>query len=557
MASLIPDYEYDIFISYRQKDNKGDKWVSEFVDALKTELESTFKEEISVYFDINPHDGLLETHDVDASLKEKLKCLIFIPIISRTYCDPKSFAWEHEFKAFVESASNDQFGLKIKLPNGNYSNRILPVRIHNLDSADIKLFESEIGGVLRSIDFVYKETGVNRQLRAKDDDIIKNSGQILYRDQINKVAMAVKDIIESMKSHVTDDNAKGKEFHNKEKDKRKKIFPEVPVAIERGEIKEKLLSEELRPERKVKIKRSPFNSQIRVGGVLLTIAILLAAFLFINHRTNVKWAKEKAVPEIYELADAGKYTDAFVLAKQAEKYIPDDPKLKKLWPDFSNSINSFSDPPGAMVYRRDYNAIDTNWIFVGETPLNNVRIPYSYSMIKLLKDGFQTVYDATNSSVLRHRFYILDRIGSLPKNMVHIPGIEISFPRSSPADSNSVDLRDFLIDKFEVTNKEYKVFVDSGGYLKKRYWNHPFEKEGKALSWEQAMSAFIDKTGRHGPSTWEGGITRRRKIIIQWVVLAGTKQQHTQNLQGNHFLLFITGEELQGLIFLPIYLLYY
>jgi len=25
MASVIPGYEYDIFISYRQKDNKGDK----------------------------------------------------------------------------------------------------------------------------------------------------------------------------------------------------------------------------------------------------------------------------------------------------------------------------------------------------------------------------------------------------------------------------------------------------------------------------------------------------------------------------------------------------
>ena len=32
MASIIPGYEYDIFISYHQKDNKGDRWVSEFVD---------------------------------------------------------------------------------------------------------------------------------------------------------------------------------------------------------------------------------------------------------------------------------------------------------------------------------------------------------------------------------------------------------------------------------------------------------------------------------------------------------------------------------------------
>ena len=141
MASLISGYEYDIFISYRQKDNKGDRWVSEFVDALKTELESTFKEEISVYFDINLHDGLLETHDIDASLKDKLKCLIFIPIISRTYCDPKSFAWEHEFKAFVEEASKDSFGLKIKLPNSNVASRVLQVRIHDLDTGDVKLFE--------------------------------------------------------------------------------------------------------------------------------------------------------------------------------------------------------------------------------------------------------------------------------------------------------------------------------------------------------------------------------------------------------------------------------
>ena len=125
MASLISGYEYDIFISYRQKDNKGDRWVSEFIDALKTELESTFKEEISVYFDINPHDGLLETHAVNASLKGKLKCLIFIPVISQTYCDPRSFAWQHEFCAFNKMAKEDQFGRDIRLTSGNVTSRIL------------------------------------------------------------------------------------------------------------------------------------------------------------------------------------------------------------------------------------------------------------------------------------------------------------------------------------------------------------------------------------------------------------------------------------------------
>jgi len=201
MSSVIEGYNYDIFISYRQKDNKGDMWVSEFVEALKTELESTFKEEISVYFDINPHDGLLETHDVDASLKEKLKCLVFIPIISRTYCDPKSFAWEHEFRAFLEQASNDQFGLKVRLPNGNVASRVLPISIYDLDSADIKLCESVLGGVLRGVEFIYKEPGVNRPLMANEDHPDNNLNKTFYRNQINKVANAVKEIITAIEQY--------------------------------------------------------------------------------------------------------------------------------------------------------------------------------------------------------------------------------------------------------------------------------------------------------------------------------------------------------------------
>lgn len=197
MSSIIEGYNYDIFISYRQKDNKGDGWVSEFVDALKTELESTFKEEINVYFDINPHDGLLETHDVDESLKEKLKCLIFVPVISRTYCDPKAFAWEHEFKAFVEQASKDEFGLKVKLPNGNVASRVLPIIIYDLDKQDIKLCESVLSGALRGVEFIYKSAGVNRPFRLKDDLIIE-SGKVYYRDQVNKVANTIKDVLNSL-----------------------------------------------------------------------------------------------------------------------------------------------------------------------------------------------------------------------------------------------------------------------------------------------------------------------------------------------------------------------
>jgi TolB-like protein/Flp pilus assembly protein TadD len=235
MASIIPGYNYDIFISYRQKDNKGDRWVSEFVEALKIELESTFKEEISVYFDINPHDGLLETYDVDASLKEKLKCVIFIPIISNTYCDPNSFAWQNEFKAFIEQASNDQFGLKITLPNGNIASRVLPVQIHDLDIDDKKMVESELGGFLRGIEFVYRESGVNRPLMANEDNPDNNLNKTYYRNQINKVANAIKEIICGLKNQDREGKVTStgldKEIPSERKNQRTKIIAGVLIFL--------------------------------------------------------------------------------------------------------------------------------------------------------------------------------------------------------------------------------------------------------------------------------------------------------------------------------------
>ena len=178
MASILSGYEYDIFISYRQNDNKYDGWVTEFVDNLKKELDATLKNPVSIYFDENPHDGLQETHVVDESLKKKLKCLIFIPILSQTYCDEQSFAWQHEFLAFNEMANTDELGTNITLSNGNVASRILPIRIHDIDDEDRHKFEAVTGSLLRAIDFIYKEAGVNRSLTPEDD---KN-------DNLNKVS---------------------------------------------------------------------------------------------------------------------------------------------------------------------------------------------------------------------------------------------------------------------------------------------------------------------------------------------------------------------------------
>ena len=94
----------------------------------------------------------------------------------------------------MELASQDQFGLKVKLPNGNVASRVLPIRIHELDAEDIKLCEFVLGGVLRGIEFIYKESGFNRPIKPDDDEKI-NLNKTKYRNQIAKVALAIRNII--------------------------------------------------------------------------------------------------------------------------------------------------------------------------------------------------------------------------------------------------------------------------------------------------------------------------------------------------------------------------
>ena len=63
----------------------------------------------------------------------------------------------------------------------------------------------------------------------------------------------------------------------------------------------------------------------------------------------------------------------------------------------------------------------------------------------------------------------------------------------------------FFIDKYEVTNRQFKEFVDAGGYEKQEFWQEEFVKGGKVLPWAQAVKEFRDQTGRFGPAAWKDG----------------------------------------------------
>ncbi|OGD18188.1 MAG: hypothetical protein A2W03_00445 [Candidatus Aminicenantes bacterium RBG_16_63_16] len=68
-----------------------------------------------------------------------------------------------------------------------------------------------------------------------------------------------------------------------------------------------------------------------------------------------------------------------------------------------------------------------------------------------------------------------------------------------------LEIPDYLLDKYEVTNRKYREFIEAGGYRKPEFWTQKFVKDGREIPWDSAMKLFVDRTGRPGPSTWEVG----------------------------------------------------
>lgn len=77
-----------------------------------------------------------------------------------------------------------------------------------------------------------------------------------------------------------------------------------------------------------------------------------------------------------------------------------------------------------------------------------------------------------------------------------------SSPRANP--TRDVQIEPYFIGKKEITNFEYKAFIDAGGYEDPRFWE---PEAWKALQNDEHPhhSSFVDKTGKPGPATWKNG----------------------------------------------------
>ena len=232
-------------------------------------------------------------------------------------------------------------------------------------------------------------------------------------------------------------------------------------------------------------------------GVLI---LGIAAFFATGQVRRQRWVHQTAIPELRRMIEAGEADSAFNLAMRIEKAAPGDSTLETLWPRFTRKTVVKSTPDGATVYRASLP--DTSeWNLVGTTPTDSIRLPVRPGMFRYEKPGFRAAYHVFTTALP----VLLDSVDAPLPEMIRIAGGRTRAFLVGSDGAEPLQLADYRLDRYEITNRQYKAFVDAGGYRNRAYWEHPIREGSRTLSWEEVSRRFVDRTGRPGPSTWEGG----------------------------------------------------
>ena len=256
------------------------------------------------------------------------------------------------------------------------------------------------------------------------------------------------------------------------------------------------------------------TTAIAAGAGLVVIIGISAVRSYLN-AAQVRWVEQTAAPEISRLLASDRPFAALTLYREAERADPTSRALLSFHEALYAPTLSFqTTPPGADVYLSDYVDAqngDQGWERLGVSPVKTDRIPHAgYYRMRVSKAGFATIerpFDPVTlalSPSAGHVDLALVPNERMPKDMIGVDaiggGVAIGAGLTTPAGVPA-----FWLDKHEVTNREFKAFVDASGYQSRAGWKEQFVDNGRQLSWEDAIARFRDATSRTGPATWQLG----------------------------------------------------
>ena len=232
------------------------------------------------------------------------------------------------------------------------------------------------------------------------------------------------------------------------------------------------------------------------------------------------WVHNFVLPELKKELEKDDYVGAWDKVNLLNSFAPFFYSSESLDQEISQPVSLNLKDSGVIVSWQPYTAEkEYEWRYLGTSPIKNTRLPKGVMKLKLEKEGFKTKFlvDANPSFLFDNHpidlGWELPAIQmytekTIPEGMVPIDGGRF-IPALIGEGVTEYNLSTYYIDKYEVTNKQFKEFVDAKGYEIFQYWTDmEFILEGESLSWEEAKELMIDSTGTPGPASWELGSYR-------------------------------------------------
>ena len=246
---------------------------------------------------------------------------------------------------------------------------------------------------------------------------------------------------------------------------------------------------------------------------ILGISLFL---LFTGYGTgSYIWVNSYMLPQVKDYLSEDDNVSAWLTSSKINSFAPFFSSISNESDDISALAEIKTQQDGVSISWRAY-ASNDEWRLIGRSPIQPLRLPRGILQFKLEKEGYETSYFSSSNPSLKlynspvEFGWSLEPIniqpqGSIPSGMTYIQGGNF-IPALTGAGVDPVYLHPFYIDKFEVTNKDFKGFMDAGGYSNSQYWvEMDFIQDGVSLSFEQAQEIMIDSTGMTGPAGWEVG----------------------------------------------------
>jgi formylglycine-generating enzyme required for sulfatase activity/dienelactone hydrolase len=239
-------------------------------------------------------------------------------------------------------------------------------------------------------------------------------------------------------------------------------------------------------------------------GIGLAVVIMGAGLWTVMERNRKAVFIADALPRIEAMADRQQFAGAFQLARDVEKAGGGDLLTPARRDSFSREVSLQSDPVGAAVSYRLHGM--EAWQEAGTTPVASLRVPRGFIQWRATLAGHNQANRLLFPQPAQKIEFTLIAENSPDASMVPVVGGQVRLRNvDGLKTAEVVAVPPFLIDRTEVSNRNFARFVLAGGYAKPEYWKHAFRDGDKILSFDAAMQRFRDATGRSGPANWKLG----------------------------------------------------